>query len=226
MGARIIAPDLNTCSRSPLRGETLRAGIFWARVCALVCALFSILAVQLGCSAPAKRVELPAPVESTTVGVGDTFEMQIVGEDKLPTTFTVASDGTGDLPYVKRVKVVGLEPQEIAQLVRAKLMEDQILTDPSVSISIKEYKSKRVEVLGEVQKPGSWPLEPGMTLLRAISVAGGFTTIANKDRVIIRRKVEGKTKASVVSADDIMDNRADDIPLQAGDTIDVRQRAF
>ena len=93
-------------------------------------------------------------------------------------------------------------------------------------ISIKEYNSKRVEVLGEVQKPGSLPLQPGMTLLRAISLAGGFNTIANKDRVIIRRRVEGKTQAVVVSVDDIMDNRADDIPLQAGDSIDVKQRTF
>jgi len=181
----------------------------------------------IGCGSTPHRVDLPAPIESTTVGIGDVLEMQIVGEDKLPTTFVIASDGTVDLPYVKRVKVAGLEPQEIAQLVRAKLMEGQILTDPSVSVSIKEYNSKKIEILGEVQKPGSFALQPGMTLLRAVSLAGGFTSIANKDRVIIRRRVEKtKTKAAIVSVDDIMDNRADDIPLQAGDTIDVKQRAF
>jgi len=186
-----------------------------------------LAALLVGCGSTPHRVDLPAPIESTTVGIGDVLEMQIVGEDKLPTTFVIASDGTVDLPYVKRVKVAGLEPQEIAQLVRAKLMEGQILTDPSVSVSIKEYNSKKIEILGEVQKPGSFALQPGMTLLRAVSLAGGFTSIANKDRVIIRRRVEKtKTKAAIVSVDDIMDNRADDIPLQAGDTIDVKQRAF
>jgi len=181
----------------------------------------------LACGAPPKQPNLPAPMESTTIGVGDVFEVRIVGEDKLPTAFTVASDGTADLPYIKTVKVSGLEPQQVAQLVRKKLIEDQILTDPSVSVSIKEYNSKRIEVLGEVQKPGSFPLQPGMTVLRAISMAGGFTNIANKDRVTIRRRIEGKrTQAVVVSVEDIMDNRIDDIPLQAGDSIDVKQRAF
>lgn len=190
--------------------------------------LFLLLSCfALACGAPPKQPNLAAPVESTTIGVGDVFEVRIVGEDKLPTAFTVASDGTADLPYIKTVKVAGLEPQQVAQLVRKKLMEDQILTDPSVSVSIKEYNSKRIEVLGEVQKPGSFPLQPGMTVLRAISLAGGFTNIANKDRVTIRRRVEGKrTQAVVVSVEDIMDNRIDDIPLQAGDSIDVKQRAF
>lgn len=193
----------------------------WAVLCLLICCLV------VACGAPPKQPNLPVPVESTTIGVGDVFEVRIVGEDKLPNTFTVASDGTADLPYIKTVKVAGFEPQQVAQLVRKKLIEDQILTDPSVSVSIKEYNSKRIEVLGEVQKPGSFPLMPGMTVLRAISLAGGFTNIANKDRVTIRRRVEGKrTQAVVVSVEDIMDNRIDDIPLQAGDSIDVKQRAF
>lgn len=160
------------------------------------------------------------------MGVGDVFELRIVGEEKLPTTFTIARDGTADLPYVKRLKVEGLEPQEVAELVRAKLMEGQILTDPSVSVSIKEYNSKRVVVLGEVQKPGSLPIEPGMTLLRAISMAGGFNSLANKSKITLRRRVEGKVRVVVISVEDIMSNAVPDVPLQAGDSVNVEQRVF
>ena len=192
----------------------------------LVILLAIALAIVACGSSQPKPVDLPPPVEATTIGVGDVFELRIVGEDKLPTTFTVSPDGTVDLPYVKRLKVAGLEPQDVAELVRAKLMEGQILTDPSVSVSIKEYNSKRVEVLGEVQKPGSLPLQPGMTLLRAISLAGGFNSVADKDKVVLRRKVEGKTVAVTVSVDDIMDNKIPDVPLQAGDSINVEQRVF
>jgi polysaccharide biosynthesis/export protein VpsN len=190
--------------------------------------LLSLLVVfgVAGCGAGPKKVDLPAPIEATTVGVGDVFELRVVGEEKLPTTFTISPDGTVDLPYIKRVKVAGLEPQEIAEVVRAKLIEDQILTDPSVSISIKEYNSKRVEVLGEVKNPGSYPLQPGMTLLRAISLSGGFNSLANKDRVTIRRRVEGKTKAYMISVGDIIDNAVPDVPLQAGDSINIEQRVF
>lgn len=160
------------------------------------------------------------------MGVGDVFELRIVGEEKLPTTFTIARDGTADLPYVKRLKVEGLEPQEVAELVRAKLMEGQVLTDPSVSVSIKEYNSKRVVVLGEVQKPGSLPIEPGMTLLRAISMAGGFNSLANKSKITLRRKIAGKVRVVVISVEDIMSNAVPDVPLQAGDSVNVEQRVF
>ena len=96
-----------------------------------------------------------------------------------------------------------------------------------VGVSIKEYNSKRVEVLGEVQKPGSFPLEPGMTLLRAISLAGGFNTHrqqgAGDDPPAASTAA---TKAATVSVEDIIDNRIPDVPLQAGDSIDVEQRVF
>jgi polysaccharide export outer membrane protein len=187
---------------------------------------FALWAAACGSSQP-KPVDLPPPVEATTIEAGDEFELRIVGEDKLPTEFKVAPDGSVDVPYIKRIKVAGLEPQDVAELVRARLMEEEFFTDPSVSVSVKAYNSKRVEVLGEVQKPGSFPLEPGMTLLRAISHAGGFNSIANHDKIVIRRKVKGgKTVAVTVSADDISDNKIPDVPLQAGDSIDVKQRVF
>lgn len=173
-----------------------------------------------------KPPDLPPPISNTTIGAGDVFELRIVREDNLPTTFTVAPDGTVDLPYIRRVKVGGLEPQKIAEVVRNELIAQDILTDPIVSVSVKEYNSKRVEVLGEVQRSGSLKFEPGMTLLRAISLAGGFNQIANREKVMLRRQSNGKTRAVVISVQDIMDNAIADVPLQAGDSINVPQRVF
>ncbi len=171
-------------------------------------------------------IDLPPPQEVTTLGPGDVFELHIVGEDKLPTAFTVSPDGTADLPYVKRVQVAGLEPQQLSEEVRSKLVAMQILVDPSVSVSLKDLNSKRIEILGEVQKPGSLPMGSGMTLLRAISLAGGFSAMANHGKVMIRRHTRTGTKAATVSVDDIMENRIPDPQLQAGDSIDVAQRVF
>jgi polysaccharide export outer membrane protein len=178
------------------------------------------------CGSRMPQPELPPPTSSTTIGVGDVFEVRIVREDNLPTSFTVAPDGTVDLPYIKRIHVAGLEPQQIAELVRKELVDQDYLTDPIVSVSVKEYNSKRVEVLGEVQRPGSLRFEPGMTLLRAVSLAGGFNPMAAKDSVTIRRQVNGATRAVTVSVQDIIDNVIADIPLQAGDSINVKQRIF
>lgn len=186
------------------------------------------LQLAVGC-APAidnSRVRLPDPVESTTLGPGDLFTMDVVGESDLPRDFQVASDGTVDFPYVHRLRVQGLEPQEVARAVRERLIAQRILTDPSVIVSVKEYNSKRVTVLGQVQRPGSFPLTPGMTLVQAISNAGGLNAIANGERVNLTRKDRGSTTTVVLSFDSITEGRSPDIPLQAGDQIYVHERVF
>lgn len=188
--------------------------------------LFLLLSV-LGCSGAARPANLPPPVPATTLGVGDAFELRIVGEDKLPAEYTIAADGTVDLPYVDRVKVQGLEPQEIAERVRQLLVEKEVLLRPSVSVIVKKYNSKRIEVQGEVKKPDTFALEPGMTLVGAISRAGGLTTLANKQSVTIRRTTKsGKVVAAVVSYAAIIDNEIPDVPLQSGDSIYVDERPF
>jgi polysaccharide export outer membrane protein len=202
--------------------KPLRVAVVARRV-----ALVVLVALVTACAGSTPHpLDLPPPQEVTTLGAGDVFELHIVGEEKLPTTFTVAPDGTVDLPYVHRVQALGLEPQQLADQVRTKLVENQILVDPSVSISLKDLNSKRIEILGEVQKPGSLPMVSGMTLLRAISLAGGFSAMANRNRVMIRRRVGTGTKAATVSAEDIMANRIPDPLLQAGDSINIDQRIF
>lgn len=186
------------------------------------------LALFFGCGPKVdnSRVKLPDPVESTTLGPGDVFTLDMVGEKDLPRDFQVASDGSVDFPYVHRVKVQGLEPQEVARVVRERLIAQRILIDPSIIVSVKEYNSKRVTVLGQVQKPGSFPLTPGMTLVQAISNAGGLNAIGNADRINLTRKDKQGTTTVVLSFDSITDGQSPDIPLQAGDQIYVRERVF
>jgi polysaccharide export outer membrane protein len=172
------------------------------------------------------RVKLPEPVESTTLGPGDVFTLDMVGEKELPREFQVASDGTVDLPYVHRLKVQGLEPQQVAATVREQLIELKILVDPSIIVSVKEYNSKRITVLGQVQRPGSFPLTPGMTLVQAISSAGGLNAIGNGERVNLTRKDKQGATTVVLSFDSITEGRSPDLPLQAGDQIYVHERVF
>ncbi|MFT3769224.1 MAG: polysaccharide biosynthesis/export family protein [Minicystis sp.] len=198
----------------------------WQRAARWGAAILILAFSGVACGPPPKPLSLPPPVEVTTLGVGDTIEIRVVGEEKLPVGYTVAPNGTIDFPYVKRIKIAGLEPQEVADLVRQKLIERQILNDPNVSVNIKEYNSKRFEVMGEVQRPGSFPMTSGMTLLRAISMAGGFNAMAKRSEVTIRRHSKDGTRAATVSVEDIIDNRIPDPPLQAGDSINVPQKVF
>lgn len=152
--------------------------------------------------------------------------MEIVGESDLPKEFQVAADGTVTFPYIHVMKVAGLEPHEVSQKVREALIQKKVLTDPSVVVSVIEYRSKTVTILGQVQAPGSFPLSPGMTLLQVVSMAGGFTSIAQKSRVNLARMTDGKTRTVVINVEAIYEGSAEDIFLQSGDRIYVHERAF
>jgi polysaccharide export outer membrane protein len=154
--------------------------------------------------------------------VGDELTLKIAQAKDVPTEFQVAPDGTISVAYVGEVKVEGLEPQEIQAAVRNKLVAAEIYSDPQVTVFVKVYRSKKVTVIGQVKKPDSYPLEPGMSLLRAVSLAGGFTELADEGSVTIRRKMkDGSTKIVTVDVDDIIANRIADVPLQSGDSINV-----
>lgn len=169
---------------------------------------------------------LKAATENTTLGPGDIFRMEIVGEREVPTEFQVANDGTVTFPYIHELKVAGLEPQEVSRRVREELIKQQILRDPSVIINVTEYRSKMVTISGQVQKPGSFALTPGMTLLQAISMAGGFSAIAQTNRVNLSRLNDGKAKTVVIDVESINDGDNEDILLQSGDRVYVNERVF
>jgi len=121
-------------------------------------------ACLVGCAAEAGPPRnLPPPEQSTIVGPDDLFEINVLGEKDLTHEFQVQPDGTIDFPYLSRVKVEGLEPQEVVDLLKKKLIEGKILSDPQITLIVKQYNSKKVLVTGAVQKPDSVSWNPGMT---------------------------------------------------------------
>jgi polysaccharide export outer membrane protein len=99
---------------------------------------------------------LPPPTLSTIVGPGDMFEVSVVGEKEIPKEFRVQPDGTIDFPYLDRVPVAGLEPQQIEELIKKELVEREILHNPQVTLIVKQYNSKKVSVVGAVQNREAW----------------------------------------------------------------------
>jgi polysaccharide export outer membrane protein len=92
---------------------------------------------------------------------------------------------------------------------------------------VKLYASKKISVIGQVNKPGSLGWVDGMRLFDVISQSGGFTSIADsKNVVLVRRTANGKTVTVTVNVDSIGDGTQPDIPVQAGDTIKVDSRVF
>lgn len=171
--------------------------------------------------------KLPDPIVNQQVGPGDMLEVVVVGEEKLPKDYEIAQDGTLDFPYTEPIKVAGLEPRQIASTVRDRLVEAKFLVSPQVQVKVKAYNSKKVQVIGQVAKPGPIPYQDGMTLVQAISAVGWFTPLADTNHVqVIRQVPPNKSVNALVSVDAITDNARPDVKLQQGDTIKVDQRLF
>ena len=196
----------------------------------LVVAIVSILAVALvGCGRNyPPPPNLPDPIVNLQVGPGDVVEVVVLGEDKLPKEYEIQPDGSLDFPYAAHaIKVAGLEPRQIALAISAQLVEAKFLVAPQVQVKVKQFNSKKIQIIGQVAKPGPLPYQDGMTLVQAISAVGWFTPLADTNHVqLIRIVAGGKSVNAIISVDAITDNARADVKLQQGDTIKVDQRLF
>ena len=159
------------------------------------------------------------------IGVDDTFDVRVYGEPELTGAFRVATDGTIDYPLVGRVQVAGLRTGEIQKLLVDR-MKDRILKDPQVMVTIKDRNSQKISVLGQVVRPGQVGYYPNMTIVDAIASAGGFTGIAAKNSVNLRREVAGKIETHVYPVADITEGRSQNVSVLPGDVLVVDERVF
>jgi protein involved in polysaccharide export with SLBB domain len=164
-----------------------------------------------------------APVDQ--VGVDDIFQVRVYGEADLTNSYRVASDGTIDFPLAGRIQVAGLRTGEIQQRI-AERLKGGYLKDPQVTVVMTEWNSRKVSVLGQVQRPGAVSYHPNMTIVDAIAMAGGFTGIAAKNSVSVRREVGGKVQSRMYPVADITEGRSANIPILPGDVVVVEERLF
>jgi protein involved in polysaccharide export with SLBB domain len=190
-------------------------------------AVAGILVVLAGCYPTAKHstnvTEVSAPEDR--VGIDDTFDVRVYGEGDLSGMFRVATDGTVDYPLAGRLSVAGLRTGEIQQLIVSRL-KDKYLKDPQVIVTIKDRNSQKISVLGQVSKPGQVAYYPNMTIVDAIASAGGFTGIAAKNSVNLRREVAGKIETKVFPVADISEGRSPNVMVLPGDVLVVDERVF
>ncbi len=173
-------------------------------------------------------VERPPASDSddTTLGDGDVFDVRVFGEEELSQSYRVARDGSIDMPLVGRLQVAGLEPYEVADLVATSLRDGGFLVTPQVSVFVQEYNSKRISVLGAVREPGSFPMRSGLTAVQAISLAGGFTALANRDGTTVTRRVGDELRRFRVHVDAVTAGTEEDFVLRAQDIVYVPERIF
>ena len=201
---------------------TIRRSIL-ENICLKLLALLSLSVVVLaGCSGPG--TDLPAlpdvPERTYRLGAGDQVRILVFGEDQLSGEYRVNDTGRIALPLIGAVRAAGASTTELESTVAGGLKRAGMLRDPSVAVEVIAYRP--IFVLGEVNKPGQYPYQPGMTVVTAVAVAGGFTYRAVDDyAAVVRtfdpgtpqgRAIEGKAYRQTF--------------VQPGDVITIFERRF
>ncbi len=163
-----------------------------------------------------------------TIGIDDVLDIAILRPEQLAISSAVSPDGSINYPYIGKVEVKGLTLTEIQQQIQSRLAEG-FMQYPVVSVTLRESRSRKFFVYGEVMRPGGYMLEDKVTVLRAISMAGGFTKFGSSSRVKVLRLRKDKPgyEAIKINIKAVMNGKAGaDILLRAGDTVVVSEGVF
>lgn len=170
-----------------------------------------------------------ASEQSTTDGASldsaDMIEVRVFQEPDLSGAFRISTDGTIDYPLCGKVKLAGQTSSQTADILTGCLGH-RYIKHPQVSVLIREYNSKKVFVFGEVQKPGTFPYENRMSIVQAITLAGGFTKQAAKNSASVTRLISGHEEKIRVPVEDIGTGRERNFLLEPGDIIFVPESFF
>jgi polysaccharide export outer membrane protein len=168
-------------------------------------------------------VAAPAPLTVSAnyiIGADDSIKVDVWKEPNLSATLPVRPDGRISLPLVGDVSAAGLTPMQMAAEITDRLKK--FVTDPVVGVTVLAVNSRRIFMIGEIGRAGPLFLTPGMTVLQAISTAGGLTPYANGKEIYILRGDPGKQqKIPFDYTKALKEGDMQGVSLQPGDTIVV-----
>lgn len=166
------------------------------------------------------RVDVRATMQAASLGPGDEFEVRVYEEPNLSGVFMVSPTGQVDYPLVGTIAVEGLVGSQVAALLRQRLAEKYI-RNPFVTVQIKTLNSKKVFVLGEVKAPGRFGFTERMSIVEAITLAGGFGPLAERNYIVVTRTDASGTRRIPLPVEKIMQGMASNFILQPGDIVYV-----
>lgn len=197
--------------------------MFLRRFCVALVALVASACTDKA-TGPYATSSPPGPLDSA-LAVGDVFEVRVYKEPELSATYVCGEDGAVNYPHLQKVACAGKKTTEIETDIQVRLAEGYI-KNPSVSVVVKEWRSRKISVLGQVTNPGTFAYTANMSIVEAITTAGGFTAMARKNSVLVTRREAQAVKRISVAVDDIGKGKAPPFYLRPGDTLFVDERLF
>ena len=153
------------------------------------------------------------------VGTEDILHVSVWDNKDLTLDVIVRPDGKISLPLIQDVQAEGLSVSELAEVIRQKLLV--YIKEPAVSVMVKEVNATKFYVLGYVTKPGIYALRGDMSVLEALSMAGGFTPFASPRKIRLLRNTKKTQEVRVINYYDLIDSGKGNYLLMPGDTIVV-----
>jgi len=155
------------------------------------------------------------------IGPQDVLTINVWKEPDVSREVPVRPDGKISLPLLNDVEAAGLTPMQLANSLTESLKK--FISGPQVTVIVKEINSRRVYVIGEVVRAGTFPLLPKMTVLQIVSSCGGFTQFANPKKIYVLRTKDGKQTKIPFNYKEVVSgkNPEQNIELHPGDTIVV-----
>lgn len=163
-----------------------------------------------------------------TVGVGDILEIRLLKPDQLDYRTTVTPEGTISVVYIGTLRAEGKTISQLQREIQIRLSRGY-LKYPVVIVTLMESHSQNFTISGEVVRPGTYPLRVNTTVLKAISIAGGFTRFGSKSKVKILRPRKDKPGYKIIKVDlgKVMDgDSVSDVLLIPGDIVIVSESFF
>jgi len=156
-----------------------------------------------------------------TIGADDVLSVVFWRDKELTSEVTVRPDGKISLPLLNDVQATGLTPAQL----KDRIVEEskKYVEDPNVTVVVKDIKSRKVFITGEVRKPGPYPLTGSTTVLQMISISGGLADFAKPDKISIVRVENGKPVSYKFNYKQVIEGKklVQNIELKPGDTIVV-----
>ena len=195
---------------------------------ALVAAVSGTTLAQAQAQTPQAGTNQSSPVPAATlpsdyvIGVEDVLSVVFWREKEMSAEVVVRPDGKISLPMLNDVHAAGLTPEALAAVVSKA--GTKFVRDAGATVIVKEIRSRKIYIIGEVSRPGTFTLGSEMTVLQALGEAGGFIEGANKGNVVIVRNEGGNERRFKFNYNEVVDgkNPSQNIRLLPGDTIIVR----
>lgn len=154
------------------------------------------------------------------IGADDALLIKVYGYDDLTTETRVSAEGRITFPLIGEVVLGGHSTFEAERKISKLLTEGGFIREAQVTVTISEFKSQQIPILGQVNKPGLYPLESQSTLIDAIAMAGGINPLGD-DRAIITRHIDGKTVKQEVNLRETLEfpEKSSLFPIRKGDIV-------